>query len=68
MIKIILVKYKILSIQQKQRVQQESGATSWLPIGGSFMYNETNSSNHGNIVLFSSERTEFFRISNTTFY
>ena len=45
-----------------------SGATSLPPIGNSFMYIETSSSNHGNNVFVSFERTDVIQISNITFY
>ena len=45
-----------------------SGATSLPPIGNSFMYIETSSSNHGNNVFVSFERTDIIQISSITFY
>ena len=46
-----------------------SGATSLPPIGNSFMYIETSSSNHGDDKVFISwERTDIIQISNITFY
>ena len=45
-----------------------SGAESLPPVGDSFMYRETSSNNHGNIVFVSFERTDFIQISNLTFY
>ena len=46
-----------------------SGATSLPPIGDSFMYIETSSSNHGNDDVFVSwERTNVFQISNISLY
>ena len=46
----------------------DSGATSLPPIGTAFMYIETSSNNHGNIVFVSWERTDIIQISNITFY
>ena len=46
----------------------DSGATSLSPIGDSFMYIETSSSNHGNIVFCSFERTAILQTTNITFY
>ena len=47
----------------------DSGATILPPIGNSFMYIETSSSNHGhNRVFFSWERTDIIQITNITFY
>ena len=45
-----------------------SGATGLPPIVNNFMYTETSSSNHGNNVFVSWERTDIKQISNTTFY
>ena len=45
-----------------------SGATSLPPIGNSFMYIETSSSNQGNNVFVSFERIDIIQISNITFY
>ena len=46
-----------------------SGATNLPPIGTSFMYIETSSSNHGHERVFVSlERTDIIQISNITFY
>ena len=45
-----------------------SGATILPPIGSAFMYIEISSSNHGNIVFCSFERTDFIQITNITFY
>ena len=45
-----------------------SGATSFPPIGSSFMYIETSSNNHGSNVFVSWERTDIIQISNITFY
>ena len=45
-----------------------SGAMRLAPIGNSFMYIETSSNNHGNIVFVSFERTDIIQISNITFY
>ena len=46
-----------------------SGATSFPPIGNSFMYIETSSNNHGHGRVFVSwERTDILKVSNTTFY
>ena len=45
-----------------------SGATSLPPIGNSFMYIETSSSDHGNNVFVCFERTDIIQISNITFY
>ena len=46
----------------------ESGATSLPPIGNAFMYIETSSNNHGNIVSVSFERTDTIQITDITFY
>ena len=46
----------------------DSGATSLPPMGDSFMYIETSSNNHGNIVFVSWERTDIAQITNITFY
>ena len=46
----------------------DSGATSLLPIGTAFMYNETSGRNHGNNVFCSFERSDFIQITNITFY
>ena len=46
----------------------DSGATSLPLIGNAFMYIETSSSNHGNNVFCSFERTDNIQITNTTFY
>ena len=45
-----------------------SGASSLPPIGTSFMYIETSSRGHGNIVFVSWERTDIIQISNISFY
>ena len=46
-----------------------SGATSLPPVGNSFMYIETSSSNHGHERVFVSwERTDIIQISNILFY
>ena len=45
-----------------------SRTTSLPPIGNSFMYVETSSSNHGNNVFASFERTDNIQISKITFY
>ena len=45
-----------------------SGAESLPPIGNSFMYIETSSNNHGNIVFVSWERTDIIQITDITFY
>ena len=45
-----------------------SGATSLPPIGTAFMYIETSSGNHGNIVFCSFERTDIIQITNITSY
>ena len=45
-----------------------SGATSKLPVGDSFMYIETFSNNHGNLVFVTFEPLEIIQISNITFY
>ena len=45
-----------------------SGAASKPPVGDSFMYIETSSKNHGNIVFVSFERFDNIEISNITFY
>ena len=44
------------------------GATGLPPIGNNFVYIETSSNNHGNIVFVSFERTDINQISNITFY
>ena len=46
----------------------DSGATSLPPIGNAFMYIETSSGNHGNIVFCSFERTDIIQIINITSY
>ena len=46
----------------------DSGATSLPPIGNSFMYIETTSNNHGDIVFVSFERRDNIQIRNITFY
>ena len=46
----------------------ESGATSLPFIGNAFMYIETSSNNHGNIVYVILQRTDIIQISNITFY
>ena len=46
----------------------DSGAKSLPPMGDSFMYIETSSNNHGNIVFVSWERTDIAQITNITFY
>ena len=45
-----------------------SGATNLPPIGTAFMYIETSSGNHGNIVFCSFERNDIIQITNITFY
>ena len=45
-----------------------SGAASLPPIGNNFMYIETSSNNHGNIVFVSFERTDIIQFSNITFF
>ena len=45
-----------------------SGAESLPFIGNSFMYIETSSNNHSNIVFISFGRTDFIQISDITFY
>ena len=45
-----------------------SGATSLPPIGDSFMYTETSSSNHGPNVVVKWERTDIIQLAKTTFY
>ena len=45
-----------------------SRATSLAPIGDSFLYLETSSINHGNIIFVSLERTDIAQITNITFY
>ena len=45
-----------------------SGATSLPPIGNAFMYIETSSSNNGEGVFVSWERTDIIQITNITFY
>ena len=45
-----------------------SGATSLPPIGDSFMYTETSSSNNGNGAFVSFERTHIIQTSSITFY
>ena len=46
----------------------ESGATSLLPIGNSFMYLETSGRNHDNNIFVSFERIDVIQITNITFY
>ena len=46
----------------------DSGATSLPPIRTAFMYRETSSSNQGNNVFCSFERTDVIQITNITFY
>ena len=46
----------------------DSGATSLPRFGNSFMYIETSSSNHGDSVFLSWERTDIIQNSNITFY
>ena len=46
----------------------QSGATSLLPIGKSFMYIEMSSGSHGSNVFVSFERTDIVQITNITFY
>ena len=46
----------------------DSGATSLPPIGSAFIHIETSSSNHGNNVFSSFERTDINQITNVTFY
>ena len=46
----------------------DSGGTSLLSIGDSFMYIETTSNNSGNYVFVSMERTDIIQISKLTFY
>ena len=46
----------------------DSGATSFSPIGDSFLYTETSSNNHGSNVFVSWERTDIIEITNITFY
>ena len=45
-----------------------SGASSLLPIGNSFMYIETSSNNHGKNVFVSFERSDIIQITNIKFY
>ena len=68
MIKIIKIKYKILLSQQKNSPTGDSGATSSPPIGNSFMHIGTSSSNHGQNVFVSFERTDILQFSNNTSY
>ena len=46
----------------------DSGATILPPIGDSFIYMETSSNIHDNIVLCSFEGTDILQITNKTFY
>ena len=46
----------------------DSGATNLPPIGSAFMYIETSSSNNGNNVFVSWERTDIIQITDITFY
>ena len=46
----------------------DSGASSLPPIGSAFMYIETSSGIHENIVFCSFERTDIIQITNITFY
>ena len=46
----------------------QSGATSFPPVGKSFLYIETSSGGHGNDVFVSWERTDIIQITNITFY
>ena len=45
----------------------DSGAAALPPVGLAFMYIETSSSNHGNNVIVSFERTDIIQITNITF-
>ena len=45
----------------------DSGATSLPPFGSAFMYIETSSNNHGNIVFVSFKQTDNIQITNITF-
>ena len=47
---------------------RDSGATSLPPIGSAFMFRETSSGNHGNIVFCNFERTDIIQITNITFF
>ena len=60
-------KQKFSNINKNNFPTSDSGATSLLAIGNAFMYIETSSSNHGNSVFVSSERTDTIQITNTTF-
>ena len=46
----------------------DSRATSLPPVGTAFMYIETSSTNNGNNVFVSFERTDIIQISKITFY
>ena len=49
-------------------LSSHSGATALPPIGNIFLYIETSSSNHGNSVFVSWERTDIIQIIDITFY
>ena len=59
---------KFVRAKKVSSLTLESGATSILPIGDSFMYIETSSNSFGKNVFVSWERTDFNQISNMTFY
>ena len=59
---------KVLKSTNKNSPTGDNGATSLPPIGESFIYIEISSSNHGNIVFVSLERTDIIQTTNITFY
>ena len=60
---------KFIRASKTKSPKSDSGATSLLPIGDSFMYIEISSNNHGHERLFVSwERTDIIQRSNISFY
>ena len=59
---------KFIEAKKSSSSTCHSGATSLLPIGNIFMFIETSSNLHGNIVYVSFERTDFIQNTNITFY
>ena len=57
------------ALQQKQTIQREIvERLRYLLFANSFLYIETSSNNHGNIVFVSFERSDFLHFTNIIFY
>ena len=59
---------KIIKSTKTTSLTGNSGATTLPPNGTSFMFKETSSGGHGNIVYVSFERTDIIQITSITFY